>query len=285
MKRSGTTHRTGNAANQTNLEGFTLIELLVVIAIIAILAAILFPVFAQAREKARQSACLSNVRQLGMGVLQYVQDYDELYFPHVTERTAPASVPNTAAARFSWSIRGKLDPYIKSQAIFRCPSNSEDWPEPTPSNWWFSDYGFNHNEANLGASANPAWAAFYQDANEASYGGADFGISDLYGISDIANPASFLVLGDSERANGGASRGGVYPQKYIGIVRADVAPPADVNLQQARLAGRHSRTNSTVYPQGGSNLAYADGHAKFVTSADKTWRSYTDNDWRRHPRP
>jgi prepilin-type N-terminal cleavage/methylation domain-containing protein len=132
---------TGDAGDRGRRSGFTLIELLVVIAIIAILAAILFPVFAQAREKARQSACLSNVRQLGMGVLQYVQDYDELYFPHVTERTAPASVPNTAAARFSWSIRGKLDSYIKSQAIFRCPSNSEDWPEPTPSNWWFSDYG------------------------------------------------------------------------------------------------------------------------------------------------
>jgi prepilin-type N-terminal cleavage/methylation domain-containing protein len=60
-------------------KGFTLIELLVVIAIIAILAAILFPVFARAREKARQSACLSNVKQLGLGIMQYVQDYDGMY--------------------------------------------------------------------------------------------------------------------------------------------------------------------------------------------------------------
>ncbi len=284
MTSFGERHQAGFAAVRKGNSAFTLIELLVVIVIIAILAAILFPVFAQAREKARQAACLSNVRQIGMGVLQYLQDNDELYFPHVTERTAPASVPNTAPGRFPWSIRGKLDPYVKSQGIFRCPSNADDWPEPVASNWWFSDYGFNHNEANLINGANAAWVAFYQDSNESAFGGGDFGISDQYGISDIANPASFLILGDSERANGAASRGGVYPQKYIGAVRSDVAPPADVNAQQARLAGRHSKT-SVSYPQGGSNLAYADGHAKFVTSADKTWRSYTDNDWRRHPRP
>ena len=97
---------------------FTLIELLVVIAIIAILAAILFPVFAQAREKARQAACLSNTKQIGLGLMQYVQDYDETmplpgYFPN---RTAPEPY----AGRRSW--RSDIQPYIKNTGVFQCPS-------------------------------------------------------------------------------------------------------------------------------------------------------------------
>ncbi|MDO8473546.1 MAG: DUF1559 domain-containing protein [Dehalococcoidia bacterium] len=88
--------------------GFTLIELLVVIAIIAILAAILFPVFAKAREKARQSTCLSNVKQLGLGIMQYKQDYDET-FP-------------LYSATISWCQA--ITPYVKSLGIFKCPSDS-----------------------------------------------------------------------------------------------------------------------------------------------------------------
>jgi len=87
--------------------GFTLIELLVVIAIIAILAAILFPVFAKAREKARQSSCSSNLKQIGLGFLQYAQDYDEKLFG--------ARVP-----REGWT--GAIMPYIKNSQIFGCPS-------------------------------------------------------------------------------------------------------------------------------------------------------------------
>jgi prepilin-type N-terminal cleavage/methylation domain-containing protein/prepilin-type processing-associated H-X9-DG protein len=93
--------------------GFTLIELLVVIAIIAILAAILFPVFAKAREKARQTSCLSNQKQIGLAILQYVQDYDET-FP--TVRTV---YPN--GADIDW--RNRVLPYIKTRQIFGCPSD------------------------------------------------------------------------------------------------------------------------------------------------------------------
>ena len=90
---------------------FTLIELLVVIAIIAILAAILFPVFARARENARRSSCQSNLKQVGLGVLQYAQDYDE--------RLTFSNYDNT---NLRWM--DVLQPYIKSEQIFNCPSHS-----------------------------------------------------------------------------------------------------------------------------------------------------------------
>jgi prepilin-type N-terminal cleavage/methylation domain-containing protein/prepilin-type processing-associated H-X9-DG protein len=96
--------------------GFTLIELLVVIAIIAILAAILFPVFAQAREKARSSTCLSNCKQIGTGLHMYLQDYDGAY-------------------PFSWfgpyGFDLALHPYVKNKAIWACPSNKVP-PTPWP---------------------------------------------------------------------------------------------------------------------------------------------------------
>jgi prepilin-type N-terminal cleavage/methylation domain-containing protein len=91
------------------LRAFTLIELLVVIAIIAILAAILFPVFAQAREKARSTACISNLKQIGIGMMQYVQDFDELY-PLTRNTTATVGTGGS-----SWSLwRINIFPYMKS---------------------------------------------------------------------------------------------------------------------------------------------------------------------------
>lgn len=122
--------------------GFTLIELLVVIAIIAILAAILFPVFARAREAARATSCRSNLKQLGTAMQMYVQDYDQTY-PSSWYGTAYG--PNTG---YTWRIASL--PYIKNVQVFYCPSapaSSKTWdgsPAFTPNEWnLHSSYGYN----------------------------------------------------------------------------------------------------------------------------------------------
>lgn len=101
--------------------GFTLIELLVVIAIIAILAAILFPVFAQAREKARTISCLSNMKQIGTAVHMYVQDYDERLFFRIGWKNSRSGYFPTVDSERWWNL---LMPYVKNNDVFRCASDS-----------------------------------------------------------------------------------------------------------------------------------------------------------------
>lgn len=102
-------------------KGFTLIELLVVIAIISILAAILFPVFARARENARRSSCASNQKQIGLGVMQYTQDYDEKYpFLYQGQAVGDFAAESSAANPYK-----AIYPYLKSWQIFRCPSATD----------------------------------------------------------------------------------------------------------------------------------------------------------------
>jgi prepilin-type N-terminal cleavage/methylation domain-containing protein len=116
---------TSSGGQKTRARGFTLIELLVVIAIIGIIAAILFPVFARARENARRATCQSNLKQIGLGLAQYSQDYDEK-LPFVFGNgvfTDPKFVSDaTDTSSRIWA--DALMPYIKSTQIFRCPSSS-----------------------------------------------------------------------------------------------------------------------------------------------------------------
>lgn len=129
--------------------GFTLIELLVVIAVIALLAAILFPVFARARENARRSSCQSNLKQIGLGLLLYSQDYDEIliadwYGYEGYNETDPITTPN---ARYKWMDAAY--PYVKNEQIFSCPSDD-------PASAKYIYYG------------NPALAAITPDPGQTS---------------------------------------------------------------------------------------------------------------------
>lgn len=108
-------------------KAFTLIELLVVIAIIAILAAILFPVFAQAKERGKAAACLSNMKQIGIGVQLYITDYDDRLFFRVGWKNSRSGNSTTVDALRWWN---QLMPYIKNNDVFKCPSDSQPTMSP-----------------------------------------------------------------------------------------------------------------------------------------------------------
>ena len=155
--------------------GFTLIELLVVIAIIAILAAILFPVFARAREKARQTSCLSNTKQMGLAVMMYVQDYDERFLGASVSNTGggvPRPVTGTPGRLYGSAVwPDMIYPYVMNIQLFHCPSEPAEW----------MSYGWN---LNLG------YAIGYPGRTGPKYQGVP--------LASIKYPAETIVIADSD---------------------------------------------------------------------------------------
>jgi prepilin-type N-terminal cleavage/methylation domain-containing protein len=152
---------------------FTLIELLVVIAIIAILAAILFPVFAQARESARQAMCSSNMRQLGLAMRMYISDYDEVWFPanslgfvgpgfslaqpwlgYDNENAAPPG--NVTEPAVNPPHPGAIDPYVRNEGIKRCPSMPPSWQMSYAINQWSTYYATPYQPNEYGPTSKSA---------------------------------------------------------------------------------------------------------------------------------
>ena len=154
--------------------GFTLIELLVVIAIIAILAAILFPVFARAREKARQTSCLSNLKQIGLSWMMYAQDYDE----------RACLQHEVGPGRIVWATT-ILMPYTKNEQLWVCPSYSSPAIDPGNCNQdrHRTGLGYNWGYSNA-AGADRGWAG-------------DFGWIGIQALGTLQRPAEFIVFGDS----------------------------------------------------------------------------------------
>ncbi len=247
---------------------FTLIELLVVIAIIAILAAILFPVFAKAREKARQTACLSNMKQMGSATLMYLTDYDQTYYAHrfngpngvdvnpVVAETGGAASPLTGHARSRIFWATLLQPYTKSYDIFKCPSNPNAWVKYNPDD---STYPCSNNTGSSGCD------------------GVGYGMQNSYGHNDgWMSPASpydggatgVAVINESQ-----VSR----PSRTILIADATyygVCP--DVNAESGIQPHYDGNTLASFTPNNSSDATWLSTEGGFYTHY---WRNMGGDQW------
>jgi prepilin-type N-terminal cleavage/methylation domain-containing protein/prepilin-type processing-associated H-X9-DG protein len=221
--------------------GFTLIELLVVIAIIAILAAILFPVFAQARAKARAGACLSNVRQIGTGIAMYVQDYDERFPPPYTysAQEPPGGGWYQDKNGWTWFAPQIVYPYTKNYRIYTCP----DGVSQAVNTPFQGHYGINESIVSRLESGMPPPSTLSQITAPANtYLFMDSG-------SYVIRPAQAALPQRAWWYLPGAC-------KVLNIDPAKTPSGALTNaFQPDCLNARHS---------GGMNMAFCDGHAKWL---------------------
>lgn len=237
-----------------NRKGFTLIELLVVIAIIAILAAILFPVFATAREKARQTTCASNLKQLGLAVVQYCQDYDE-YPPSGTVSPQGAGY---YFAGIGWG--GQIFSYVKSGGVYMCPDDVNASPSSTG---YPVSYAYNQNalfgnsddytgahEDNLSKLNAPTLTVLFTEVSAEGAvnlsGGEGAALTDGLPHSGVGNG----LMGDAS-LSGPATVYDTGPQG----AQDQTASALNGTLDTHFLTGRHN---------GGANYAFWDGHVKWL---------------------
>jgi prepilin-type N-terminal cleavage/methylation domain-containing protein/prepilin-type processing-associated H-X9-DG protein len=237
--------------------GFTLIELLVVIAIIAILAAILFPVFARARENARRSSCASNLKQIGLGMLQYTQDYDEKLVAYgYSFLNTPYLASNPATPNYKWM--DAIYPYVKSEQIFNCPSMASD----------AQNYRYAGPDGGTAVTAGQYGSygvnmAYRQTAGKrppsSSYEGTGTLVFQI-SLAEIEAPATTVQVADN--SIGVVGTGGSYPFMMYGdnaateprISSAYRVPVLyGTSLGSSAWAARHLDT---------ANVLYTDGHVK-----------------------
>jgi prepilin-type N-terminal cleavage/methylation domain-containing protein/prepilin-type processing-associated H-X9-DG protein len=195
--------------------GFTLIELLVVIAIIAILAAILFPVFAKAREKARQTSCLSNLKQIGTSVMMYAQDYDETY-------PVNASITADMASQVALTWPNRLMPYVKNNQLFKCPSDRRAPAADFPGCRLLAE--------------SYCWNAFFGRETDCGY------TATSLGLAEVAAPSQCAMLWD-DSADWFAAGYGAW---FNTIDNPDCARSFDAEVLQ----GRHNGGDNFMFADG-----------------------------------